>query len=52
MKSKGAGTNMTGKKLTFKQLKLLNEYWLEKEQGKVEVHYHTAFIAAKRDPES
>lgn len=51
LKSTGSGTNLTGKKLTPKQLKLLNEYWLEKEQGKVEVHFHTAFVAAKRDPE-
>ena len=52
MKCTGSGTSQTGKKLTPKQLKLLNEYWLEKEQGQVEVHFHTAFVAAKRDHES
>ena len=52
MKCTGSGTSQTGKKVTPKQLKLLNEYWLEKEQGQVEVHFHTAFVAAKRDHES
>lgn len=52
LKKTGTSTNLKSKKLSVKQLKLLNEYWLEKENGKVNVQYHTAFIAAKRDLES
>lgn len=52
LKNMGASTNLNNKMLSVKQLKLLNDYWLEKDNGKVNVQYHTAFIAAKRDVES
>lgn len=52
LKKTGTSTNLANKKLSIKQLKLLNDYWLEKEKGKIKVQYHTAFIAAKRDLES
>ncbi|MFO7800011.1 methyltransferase [Rhodohalobacter sp.] len=49
LKRSASGTSLTGKKLSIKQLRLLNDYWKEKNNGKVNVHYHTAFIAVKRD---
>ncbi|MDZ7757421.1 methyltransferase [Rhodohalobacter sp.] len=49
LKNSGSGTSLTGKKLSTKQLRLLDNYWREKNNGKVNVHYHTAFIAVKRD---
>lgn len=52
LKRIGTSTNLNSKMLSVKQLKLLNDYWLEKDNGKVNVQYHTAFIAAKRDVES
>lgn len=52
LKKTGTSTNLKSKQLSVKQLKLLNNYWLEKEKGKINVQYHTAFIAAKRDLES
>lgn len=51
LKKTGTSTNLRNKKLSVKQLKMLNDYWLEKENGKIKVQYHTAFIAAKRDLE-
>lgn len=45
-------TNLKDKTLSEKQMKLLNDYWLEKGKGRINVQYHTAFIAAKRDLES
>ncbi|MDZ7719392.1 MAG: methyltransferase domain-containing protein [Balneolaceae bacterium] len=52
LKQLGTSTNMNHKTLSLKQLKLLNDYWLEQEKGGIKVQYHTAFIAAKRDLES
>ena len=49
LKKSASGTSLTGKKLNIKQLRLLDKYWKEKNNGKVNVHYHTAFIAVKRD---
>ncbi len=49
LKMSGTSTSFSGKKLKPKQLKLLNDYWLKKNNGKVTVHYHTAFVAVKRD---
>ncbi len=49
MKNTGTSTSFTGKKLTTKQLRLLNSYWLQQNGGKIVVHYHTAFIAVKKD---
>lgn len=52
LKQTGTSTNLGDKQLSFKQLKLLNDYWLEQDGGKVRVQYHTAFIAIKRDLDS
>lgn len=52
LKRSGTSTNLADKKLSIKQLKLLNEYWLEQDGGQINVQYHTAFIAVKRDLES
>jgi malonyl-CoA O-methyltransferase len=49
LKNCGSSTSFTGKKLMPKQLKLLNSYWSEKNNGRISVHYHTAFIAVKKD---
>ena len=49
LKNSGSSTSLTGKKLSLKQLRLLDSYWREKNNGKVNVHYHNAFIAVKRD---
>ncbi len=49
LKKSASGTSLSGKKLGIKQLRLLDNYWREKNNGKVNVHYHTAFIAVKRD---
>jgi malonyl-CoA O-methyltransferase len=52
LKKLGTSTNLNSRSLSIKQLKLLNDYWLEQGKGLVKVQYHTAFIAAKRDLES
>lgn len=52
LKQSGTSTNISGKQLSYKQLKLLNDYWIEQTGGKIKVTYHTAFIAVKRDLES
>lgn len=50
LKRSGTSTSTTGKKLTPKQLKLLNNHWVEQEGGdNITVRYHTAFVAAKKD---
>lgn len=52
LKQCGTSTNISGKQLSLKQLKLLNDYWLDQNGGQVKVSYHTAFIAVKRDLKS
>lgn len=52
LKLTGTSTNLANKQLSIRQLKLLNDYWLEQDGGQIEVQYHTAFIAVKRDLES
>jgi len=49
LKNSGMGPSRTGRKLKIKQLRLLNDYWQEKNNGKISVHYHMAFLAVKRD---
>jgi malonyl-CoA O-methyltransferase len=49
LKRTGSSASLTGKRLTPKQLKLLNNYWLDQNNGRVTVHYHTVFLAIKRD---
>lgn len=52
LKYTGTSTNLADKQLSIKQLKLLNDYWLKQDGGKIRVQYHTAFIAVKRNLES
>lgn len=52
LKHTGTSTNLADKQLSIKQLKLLNDYWLQQDGGKIRVQYHTAFIAVKRNLES
>lgn len=52
LKHTGTSTNLADKQLSVKQLKLLNDYWLEQDGGQIKVQYHTAFIAVKKDLES
>lgn len=49
LKKSGRSTSFSGKMLSLKQLKLLDRYWKEQNGGRVYVHYHTAFVAVKRD---
>lgn len=51
LKKTGTSTNLNKKQLSIKQLRLLDEYWRKQNNGKVNVQYHTGFIAAKRDLE-
>lgn len=52
LKRSGTSTNLADQQLSIRQLKLLNDYWLDQEAGQIKVQYHTAFIAVKRDLES
>lgn len=49
LKKTGYSTSFAGKSLSLKQIRLLNDYWLKQNNGKINVHYHTAFLAVKRD---
>jgi malonyl-CoA O-methyltransferase len=49
LKQTGTSTAFSGKSLKPKQLRLLNDYWLQQNNGSVKVHYHTAFLAVKKD---
>lgn len=49
LKKTGFNTSFKKSSLTPKQLALLNNHWLDKNDGKLNVHIHTAFIAVKRD---
>ncbi|MEX0823809.1 MAG: methyltransferase domain-containing protein [Balneolaceae bacterium] len=49
LKKGGTATPRKKSGLTLKQLRLLNDHWLKKNNGKVTVHTHTAFIAVKKD---
>lgn len=49
LKHTGTSTNLADKQLSVQQLKLLNDYWLQQDGGKIKVQYHTAFIAVKRE---
>jgi len=48
LKNSGTSANREGKSLSYKQLKLLNDYWLKRQGGSVEVTYHNVFLAIKR----
>ena len=48
MKRNGTSVSNSGKSLSVKQVKLLNDYWTERQGGKVEVTYHNVFLALKR----
>lgn len=49
MKRCGIYVNIKENKLSPSQLRHLNNYWIEQNNGQVHVHYHTAFIAVKKD---
>jgi malonyl-CoA O-methyltransferase len=51
LKKTGTSTNLNNKRLSVKQLKLLNNYWQKQDNGRVNVQFHTGFIAAKKDLE-
>lgn len=48
LKKSGTSTPRYEKSLARKQLKLLNDYWLKKQGGSIEVTYHNVFLALKR----
>lgn len=52
LKKTGTATNVNQKQLNPKQFQLLNKYWLEQDGGKINIQYHTAFLAVKRNFES
>jgi len=49
LKNVGASANLTGKSLTPKQMKLLIEHWNRSSEQKIEVSWHTVYLAAKKD---
>lgn len=49
LKKTGYNTSFKKSLLTPKQLSLLNNHWLTKNGGELNVYIHTAFIAVKRD---
>lgn len=49
LKQCGVSTNISGKRLSVKQLKLLNDYWLNQDGGQIQVCYHTVFLAVKKE---
>lgn len=49
LKNSGMGTSRYGRSLKPKQLSLLDNFWRDKNNGKISVHYHMAFLAVKRD---
>ncbi len=48
LKNSGTSANLEGKSLSYKQLKLLNDHWVERQGGSIEVSYHNVFLAIKR----
>ncbi|MEX0661085.1 MAG: methyltransferase [Balneolaceae bacterium] len=48
LKNSGTSANLEGKSLSYKQLKLLNDHWVERQGGSIEVTYHNVFLALKR----
>lgn len=52
LKKLGAATQREGRSLTPKELSLLTNHWDSTADGKIEVSYHTVFLAVKRDFDS
>lgn len=49
LKAIGADHVHSGKKLTYKQFKLLTDHWDSSVEDKVEVKWHVVYLAAKKD---
>lgn len=49
IKEIGAGKSVTGKSLSYKQLKLLTDFWDKKANNKIKAKWHIAYLAAKKD---
>lgn len=49
LKKTGAGYSQKKSQLSYKQFKLLTNYWDKKASGKVEVKWHIVYLAAKKD---
>ncbi len=49
LKEIGASNSVSGKTLTHKQLRLLTNFWNQKESEKVKVKWHVVYLAAKKD---
>lgn len=48
LKNSGTSANLEGKSLSYNQLKLLNDHWVKRQNGSIEVTYHNVFLAIKR----
>jgi len=49
LKEIGVRKSKTGKQLSAKQLKLLTNFWDEKEPDQIKVKWHVVYLAAKKD---
>lgn len=49
LKEIGVSKSTTGKRLNAKQLRLLTNFWDEKEEGAVKVKWHVVYLAAKKN---
>lgn len=49
LKEIGASKQVNGKSLSYKQLKLLTNFWDEKENEKINVKWHVVYLAAKKE---
>lgn len=49
LKSIGVSKSTTGKRLNAKQLRLLTNFWDEKEEGSIKVKWHVVYLAAKKN---
>jgi len=49
IKSIGASVSKTGKQLSVKAFKILNDHWNNKARGDVNIEWHIVYIAAKKN---
>ncbi|GAB5408778.1 MAG: hypothetical protein BalsKO_11430 [Balneolaceae bacterium] len=49
IKEIGAGTSISGKQLSAKQLKLLTTFWDNKANNQIKAKWHVVYLAVKRD---
>lgn len=49
LKEIGAGTSTTGKSLSYKQLKLLTNFWDKKASNNIKAKWHVVYLAVKKD---